>query len=43
MKIDRNKVINTEPKMIKSSDGISDLFLIALFIGSLIQIAIAFK
>jgi len=40
MKIDRKKVIKTEPKMIKEGYLISDLFLTALLIGALIQIAI---
>jgi hypothetical protein len=40
MKIDRKKVIKTEPKMIKEGYGISDLFVTALLIGTLIQLAI---
>ncbi len=40
MKIDRKKVIKTEPKMIKEGYLISDLFLNALLIGTLIQLAI---
>jgi hypothetical protein len=40
MKIDRKKVIKTEPKMIKEGYLISDLFLNALLIGTLIQFAI---
>jgi len=39
MKIDRKKVVKTEPKMIKEGYLISDLFLNALLIGALIQIA----
>jgi|13_taG_2_1085334.scaffolds.fasta_scaffold111672_2 hypothetical protein len=40
MKIDRKKVIKTEPKMIKEGYLISDLFLNALLIGTIIQLAI---
>ena len=40
MKIDPNKVIKTKPKMIKEGYGIADLFLTALLIGTLIQLAI---
>ena len=40
MKIDRKKVIKTEPKMIKEGYLISDFFLNALLIGTLIQLAI---
>ena len=40
MKVDPNKVIKTEPKMIKEGYGISDLFVTAGLIGALIQLAI---
>ena len=40
MKIDRKKVIKTEPKMIKEGYLISDLFLNALLIGTISQLAI---
>jgi hypothetical protein len=40
MKIDPNKVIKTEPKMIKQGYGIADFFATALLIASLIQLAI---
>ena len=40
MKIDRKKVIKTEPKMIKEGYLISDLFINALLIGTIIQLAI---
>ena len=40
MKIDINKIIRTKPKMIKQGYGLDDLFLTALLIGALIQLAI---
>ena len=40
MKIDRKKLIKTESKMIKEGYLISDLFLNALLIGTIIQLAI---
>jgi hypothetical protein len=40
--IDPDKVIKTEPKMIKEGMVLSDLFLWALGIGALIQILISF-
>jgi hypothetical protein len=40
MKADPNKIIKTKPKMIKKGYGIADLFATALFIASLIQLAI---
>jgi hypothetical protein len=40
MKTDPKKVIKTKPKMIKQGYGIADLFATALFIASLIQLAI---
>ena len=40
MKIDQNKVIKTEPIMIKEGMGLSDLFLWALGIGAVIQLII---
>ena len=40
MKIHPNKIIKTKPKMIKEGYGIADLFLTALFIASIIQLAI---
>jgi hypothetical protein len=40
MKIYQNKVIKTEPKMIKEGYGLLDLFTTALLIGALIQLAI---
>lgn len=43
MKIHFNKIIKTEPKMIKQGYGVLDLFTTALLIGALIQIAISFK
>jgi hypothetical protein len=42
IKIDPDKVIKTEPKMIKEGMALSDLFLWALGIGALIQILISF-
>lgn len=38
--IDQNKIIKTKPKMIKQGYGLSDLFVDALLIGALIQLAI---
>lgn len=38
--IDPDKVIKTEPKMIKEGYGVSGLFLTALGIGALIQLLI---
>ena len=40
MKVDPDKVIKTKPKMIKEGYGIADLFVTALLIGALIQLAI---
>ena len=40
IKIDPKKVIKTKPKMIKQGYGLSDLFITALLIGTLIQLAI---
>ena len=40
MKVDPNKIIKTKPKMIKQGYGLADLFATALFIASLIQLAI---
>jgi len=40
MKIDPKKVIKTEPKMVEEGYGLSDLFIDALLIGSLIQLII---
>jgi hypothetical protein len=42
IEIDPDKVIKTEPKMIKEGMALSDLFLWALGIGALIQILISF-
>jgi hypothetical protein len=42
IEIDPDKVIKTEPKMIKEGMSLSDLFLWALGIGALIQILISF-
>jgi hypothetical protein len=42
IEIDPDKVIKTEPKMIKEGMTLSDLFLWALGIGALIQILISF-
>jgi hypothetical protein len=42
IEIDPDKVIKTEPKMIKEGMTVSDLFLWALGIGALIQILISF-
>jgi hypothetical protein len=41
IEIDPDKVIKTEPKMIKEGITVSDLFLLALGIGALIQILIS--
>lgn len=40
MKLDPNKIIKTKPKMVKQGYGLGDLFLTALLIGALIQLAI---
>ena len=40
MKLDPKKVIKTKPKMIKQGYGLDDLFLTALLVGALIQLAI---
>jgi hypothetical protein len=40
MKADPNKIIKTKPKMINEGYGIADFFATALFIASLIQLAI---
>jgi len=40
MKVDPNKIIKTKPKMVKQGYGLDDLFWVALFIGSIIQILI---
>jgi hypothetical protein len=40
IEIDPDKVIKTKPKMIKQGYGIADFFATALFIASLIQLAI---
>jgi hypothetical protein len=42
IEIDPDKVIKTEPKMIKEGMALSDLFLWALGIGALIQLVISF-
>jgi len=42
IEIDPDKLIKTEPKMIKEGMALSDLFLWALGIGALIQILISF-
>jgi hypothetical protein len=42
IEIDPDKVIKTEPKMIKDGMALSDLFLWVLGIGALIQILISF-
>jgi hypothetical protein len=41
IEVDPDKVIKTEPKMIKEGYGISDLFLTALLIGAIIQLIVA--
>ena len=42
IEVDPDKVIKTEPKMIKDGMALSDLFLWVLGIGALIQILISF-
>jgi hypothetical protein len=42
IEVDPDKVIKTEPKMIKDGMVLSDLFLWALGIGALIQILLSF-